>query len=144
MPRRHDTTCQLRCIRIIEPGLALHAGICHGILLKQHAACHASYALPKLVRAVQEIPGIPEDHYFVENTTTARAILEAAVSVEVRAHRFYERIITTCEDAELCELYSMLLDFEANHVAVNPPAKMNVSGHADLISLIRRTASTRL
>ena len=73
---------------------------------------------PKLVRAGQEIPGIPEDHYFVENTTTARAILEAAVSVEVRAHRFYERIIATCEDAELCELYNMLLDFEANHVAV--------------------------
>lgn len=73
---------------------------------------------PKLVRAGQEIPGIPEDHYFVDNTTTARAILEAAVSVEVRAHRFYERVITTCEDAELCELYNMLLDFEANHVAV--------------------------
>jgi rubrerythrin len=73
---------------------------------------------PELVRAGQDIPGIPEDHYFVENTTTARAILEAAVSVEVRAHRFYERIIASCEDAELCELYKMLLDFEAGHVAV--------------------------
>jgi len=73
---------------------------------------------PELVRAGREIPGIPEDHYFVDNTTTARAILEAAVSVEVRAHRFYERIIDSCDDSELCELYKMLLNFEANHVSV--------------------------
>lgn len=73
---------------------------------------------PTQVRAGQEIPGIPEDHYFVENTATARAILEAAVSVEVRAHRFYERITATCDDSELCELYNMLLDLEADHVKV--------------------------
>jgi len=73
---------------------------------------------PELVRAGQDIPGIPEDHYFVDNTTTARAILEAAVSVEVRAHRFYERIIASSEDSELCELYNMLLGFEADHVSV--------------------------
>lgn len=71
---------------------------------------------PTQVRAGQDIPGIPEDHYFVESTATARAILEAAVSVEVRAHRFYEQIIAACDDPELCELYRMLLDFEADHV----------------------------
>ncbi len=73
---------------------------------------------PAQVRAGQEISGIPEDHYFVESTATARAILEAAVSVEVRAHQFYEQIITTCNDPELSELYQMLLSFEADHVTV--------------------------
>ena len=71
---------------------------------------------PEIVRAGKDIPGIPEDHYFVDNTTTARAIIEAAVSVEVRAHRFYERLIASCDDPELCELYQKLLKFEAGHV----------------------------
>jgi erythrin-vacuolar iron transport family protein len=73
---------------------------------------------PEMVRAGKDIPGIPEDHFFVDNTTTARAIIEAAVSVEVRAHRFYERLIASCDDPELCELYQKLLEFEAGHVAV--------------------------
>lgn len=73
---------------------------------------------PTMVRAGKDIPGIPEDHYFVDNTTTARAIIEAAVSVEVRAHRFYERLIAACDDPELCDLYNKLLEFEAGHVAV--------------------------
>ena len=72
---------------------------------------------PAMVRAGQDIPGIPDDHYLIEDTTTARAILEAAVSVEVRAHRFFERIIASCDEPELCEMYNMLLDFIAKHVS---------------------------
>ncbi|VAW81564.1 hypothetical protein MNBD_GAMMA13-1012 [hydrothermal vent metagenome] len=73
---------------------------------------------PALVRAGQEIPSIPDDHYFVESSATARAILEAVMSVEVRAHQFYENIIAACNDPELSELYHVLLSFEADHVTL--------------------------
>jgi len=73
---------------------------------------------PAEIRAGLEIPCTPDDQYFISTTVTARAILEAAVSVEVRARCFYQNVLDATEDPALLRIYKTLMEFEASHVDI--------------------------
>jgi rubrerythrin len=73
---------------------------------------------PEEVEERIENPQELEDHFFVINKTMAKDILQAALTTELKARRFYAEVLEWTSDPELLKVYKPLAAFEEEHVRV--------------------------
>lgn len=71
---------------------------------------------PDSVNVDLEVQDLPDEHFFVVDTSMARLILEAALQSEINTLNFYQSVLAGTTNPEYRVIYEPLAQFEDDHV----------------------------